>query len=649
MAFESTSNKQYSGFIALSRYARWLPEESRRETWSETVDRYVDYFMQRVDGKDIPLETWDEIRNAIHDLDCVPSMRALMTAGEAADRDNMAVFNCSFMSMNRQRAFDEAMYVLMCGTGLGFSCERQEVVQLPTIAESMHETDTTIIVSDSKIGWASAFRELISLLYAGKVPKWNLSKVRPAGAPLKTFGGRASGPDPLNDLFNYSVNLFRSATGRKLTSLEVHGLVCKIAEIVVVGGVRRSALISLSNLSDDRMRHAKSGQWWVDHPEFALANNSVAYTEKPNIEVFMREWLALIESKSGERGLFNREAAKKHAANTGRREVVDFLGTNPCGEISLRDRQVCNLSEVIVRENDSFEDLKRKVQLATILGTLQASVTNFRYLSKKWQENTEEEALLGVSLTGIMDHPVLSGNEEFFDTDHWKMTLSETLTELKEVAIETNKEWADKLGINRSAAITTVKPSGTVSQLVDSASGIHPRYSPYYIRTVRADKKDPLAKFMKDRGFPVEDDVMKPDSTYVFSFPMKAPENAVFRDDRTALEQLEHWLIYKKHWAEHSVSVTVYVKEDEWLEVGAWVYKNFDDLTGVSFLPHSDHTYRQAPYQEITEAEYTDLVQKMPTDIDWEELGMYEFEDRTTGSQTMACSGSSCDIVDLTQ
>lgn len=649
MAFESTSNKQYSGFIALSRYARWLPEESRRETWSETVGRYVQYFDERVGGLGKYAE---EIYNAIYNLDVMPSMRALMTAGDALDRDNVAGFNCSYLAINRQRAFDELMYILMCGTGVGFSCERQEIQQLPTVAEEFYESETTIVVPDSKIGWASSFRELISLLYAGKVPKWDLSKVRPAGASLKTFGGRASGPEPLDDLFRYSVNIFRNAAGRKLTSLEVHGMVCKIAEIVVVGGVRRSALISLSNLSDDRMRHAKSGQWWVDSPEFALANNSACYTEKPDIETFMREWLSLVESKSGERGIFNREASQKQALRNGRRDGEYTFGTNPCSEIILRDRQFCNLSEVVVRHGDSFDDLKQKVRIATILGSLQATLTDFRYLSKAWKINTEEEALLGVSLTGIMDHPVLSGQEAMKDNgegsgEFMKQELKDWLDELKNVAIETNLEWSEKLGIKQSTAITCVKPSGTVSQLVDSASGIHPRYSPYYIRTVRADKKDPLAKFMKDRGFPVEDDVMKPDSTYVFSFPMKAPEDAVFRDDRNAIEQLEHWLTYQRHWCEHKPSVTIYVKDNEWMDVGAWVYRHFDEMSGVSFLPHSDHTYRQAPYQEITEAEYYDWVKRMPVDINWKDLGLYEFEDRTTSSQTMACSGGICEVVDL--
>lgn len=651
---------EYQEFIALSRYARWLPEEKRRESWEETISRYCDFMKKRLPSGDLAgfdktaIEALDECEQAILNLDVMPSMRCMMTAGEALERDNVAGFNCSYLAINRQRAFDELMYILLCGTGVGFSCERQEVSQLPIISEEMHETDTTIVVADSKIGWASAFRELISLLYAGKIPKWDLSKVRPAGAPLKTFGGRASGPEPLNNLFNYSIVLFRGAVGRKLNSIEVHGLVCKIAEIVVVGGVRRSALISLSSLSDDRMRYAKSGQWWIDHPEFALANNSACYIESPDAETFLREWIALVESKSGERGIFNRAASCEQAGKNGRRDENFAFGTNPCSEIILRDRQFCNLSEVVVRSGDSFDDLKRKVRLATILGTLQATLTDFRYLSKRWKDNTEEEALLGVSLTGIMDHPVLNGSDEYsgflypeFDPTEKVSYLSEVLGELKNVAIETNKEWAEKLGINPSVAITCVKPSGTVSQLVDSASGIHPRHAPYYIRTVRADKKDPLSRMMKESGFPVEDDVMNPDSTYVFSFPMKAPENAVFRDDRSAVEQLEHWLLYQRYWCEHKPSVTISYKEDEILDVGAWVFKHFDEMSGISFLPHTEHTYKQAPYQDITEEEYYELLEKMPKDIDWSKLGEYEKEDNTKGTQELSCSAGVCEIVEI--
>ena len=557
--------------------------------------------------------------------------------------------NCSFLAINRVRAFDELMYILLCGTGVGFSCERQEISNLPPISESLHESDTVIVVSDSKIGWASAFRELISLLYAGKIPKWDLSKVRPEGSQLKIFGGRASGPRPLDSLFNYTASIFKNAAGRKLNSIEVHGLVCKIAEVVVVGGVRRSALISLSNLSDDRMRHAKSGQWWVDHPEFALANNSVCYTEKPDAETFMREWLALIESKSGERGIFNREAAQKHASSNGRRDASYQFGTNPCAEISLRDKGFCNLTEVVIREGDSLEDIKNKVTLAVILGTLQATLTDFRYLSKKWRQNTEEEALLGVSMTGIMDHPFFAGSASHLaDKGGQLLSLPEALRMLRSHAISVNKEYSDLLGINQSVAVTTCKPSGTVSQLVDSASGIHPRYSPFYIRTVRADRKDPLAKFMIQEGFPYELDVMKPDTTVVFSFPMKAPEGAIFRDERSALEQLKHWLIYKENWAEHSVSVTIYVRDSEWLDVGAFVYAHFDEITGVSFLPHSNHTYQQAPYQEVTEELYEKALMEMPQAINWANLATFESTDMTEGSQHMSCTGSSCEIVDLT-
>ena len=636
---------EYQGFIHKSRYARFLPELDRREEWHETVTRYLKFWQERgmLDEK-----TYAELYEGMLELDVMPSMRCLMTAGKALDLDNVAGYNCSYLIINRQRAFDELMYILMCGTGVGFSCEKDEVRKLPEIAESLHETDTTIVVADSKIGWASGFRELLSLLYAGKIPKWDLSRIRPAGAPLKTFGGRASGPEPLDDLFNYSVELFKSRAGHRLTSLDVHGLVCKIAEIVVVGGVRRSALISLSSFSDDRIRHCKSGQWWIEHPEYALSNNSVAYTEKPDAESFIKEWAALLESKSGERGIFNRTASQKQAEKIGRRDHEHNFGTNPCSEIILRDRQFCNLSEVVVRSSDTFEDLVRKVRLATILGTLQSTLTDFRYLSKAWADNTAEERLLGVSLTGIMDHPVLSGtvlDHEFDNGTGFAPTLAESLEILKGVTIRTNEKWASRLNIPQSAAITCVKPSGTVSQLVDSASGIHPRYSEFYIRTVRADKKDPLAIWMLEQGFPAEPDLMKPDQTLVFSFPMKAPHDAVFRNDRTALEQLEHWLVYQRHWCEHKPSVTVYYRDEEAIEVGAWVFKHFDELSGVSFLPHSDHTYKQAPYQEITEEEYLDLCENMPRHVDWSSFT--EMQDDTIGSQELACTGGACEIPDL--
>lgn len=638
----------YQSFIALSRYARWLPDKNRRETWDETVSRYVTFWASRYgDSSDNPILNGDDlslIKDAIHSLNVMPSMRALMTAGPALERDNVAGFNCSYVAINRQRAFDEIMYILMCGTGVGFSVERQDINRLPQVAEEFNDTETTIVVKDSKIGWASAYRELISLLYSGKIPRWDVSKVRPAGAQLKVFGGRASGPEPLEDLFRFTIEVFKNARGRQLNSLECHDLVCKIGEVVVVGGVRRSACISLSNLSDIRMRGAKAGYWFDENPQRALANNSVCYTEKPDVGVWLDEFTALYKSKSGERGIFNRVASQKQAERTGRRDHTYDFGTNPCGEIILRDRQFCNLSEVVVRSGDTFEDLKRKVRIATILGTLQSTLTDFRYLSKKWRDNTEEERLLGVSLTGIMDHDILSGKGNY--ESH--IVLQNWLKDLKDVAIETNKEWAERLGIPRSMAVTTVKPSGTVSQLVDSASGIHPRYSPFYVRTVRADKKDPLAQMMQDKGFPCEDDVTKPDSVSVFSFPKKSPEGSIFRDYMTATEQLNHWMIYKQHWCEHNPSITVYVREDEWMDVGAWVFKNFDEVGGITFLPHSDHVYRQAPYQEIDEEKYKLLLETFPKDIDWNELSNYEVVDNTAGNQTLSCTGGVCEIVDLT-
>lgn len=617
-------------YVHKSRYARWLTEENRRESWTETVDRYVSYFANK-----FPHYPREEVKRAIQSLEVMPSMRAMMTAGPALERDPMAGFNCTFVAIDDVRAFDEILYILMCGSGVGFSVERQYIANLPTVAETFVNTDITIVVKDSKAGWANAFRELLALLYSGTVPKWDVSQVRAAGEPLKTFGGRASGPKPLVDLFKFAISTFKGAAGRKLTSVECHDLVCKIADIVVVGGVRRSALISLSNLSDDRMRHAKGGQWWVDNPQRALANNSAAYTERPEMELFMKEWLALVESKSGERGIFNRAAAVKKAVESGRRDATKIIGVNPCAEITLRSAGVCNLSEVVIRHEDTLADLLEKVRLATIIGTYQSMLTNFRYVRNIWKKNQEEERLLGVSLTGIMDHPVLSQTSE--ESVMW-------LKAMKATAIETNQVWAEQLGIAPSAAITTVKPSGTVSQLVDSASGIHPRYAEYYIRTVRADKKDPLAKLMREQGFPVEDCVSKPDTTDIFSFPVECPGHAVMRNDRTALEQLEHYLMFQTFWSEHNVSITVYVKDHEWLGVGDWVYRHFDRLAGVSFLPHSDHSYKQAPYTECTEEEYVALLQSMPK-FDWAALSRYEKDDATVSVRELACSAGVCEII----
>jgi ribonucleoside-diphosphate reductase alpha chain len=634
MSLENLNTAEYSKFIHKSRYARWIDKANRREEWDETIDRLCGFWKEQQPEF---TEVEDRIRKAITDVEVMPSMRSMMTAGKALDRDNVAGYNCSYVAVDHPRVFDETMYILMCGTGLGFSVERQYINQLPEVAEEFHTTDTTIVVADSKIGWASSFRQLVSLLYQGMIPKWDTSKVRKSGAKLKTFGGRASGPEPLEDLFRFTQAMFIQAAGRKLNSIECHDLMCKIADIVVVGGVRRSALISLSNLTDQRMRVAKSGQWWLQDPQRALANNSVCYTEKPDIGIFMDEWKALYTSKSGERGIFNREAAiKQQPARRAEFGYTEY-GCNPCSEIVLRSKSFCNLTEVVIRADDTLETLMQKMELATILGTFQSTLTKFRYLSSVWKKNCEEERLLGVSLTGIMDNPVMNGSEGMDKLKKW-------LTALKEHAINVNKEWAEKLGINPASAITCVKPSGTVSQLVDSASGIHPRYAPYYIRTVRADKKDPLAQMMLEMGFPCEDDLMKPDTGYVFSFPVKSPEGSVFRDDRTALEQLELWKVYQEAYCEHKPSITVYVKEHEWLQVASWVYDNFDSVSGVAFLPHSDHSGLQAPYQECDEDAYNELVSEMPRDIDWTNLANYEKVDTTEGMKEFACTGTSCEF-----
>ena len=622
----------YQAFIHTSRYAKYFDGKGR-ESWSETVSRY----MANVVSDKVDKKTYNEIEQAILSLEIMPSMRAMMTAGIALDRDNTAGYNCSYLPVDDPKSFDEAMFILLCGTGVGFSVERQFINKLPEIPK-LFESDTTIVVKDSKEGWAKSFRQLLALLWAGEIPLWDVSRVRPAGARLKTFGGRASGPAPLVELFNFAVKLFKEAEGRKLSSIECHDLMCKIGEIVVVGGVRRSAMISLSNLSDDRMRHAKSGNWWDNEPQRALANNSVAYTEKPDSLSFMREWMALVESGSGERGIFNREASKKQAAKNGRRDSDYDFGTNPCSEIILRPYQFCNLTEVVVRATDTVDDLARKVRLATILGTIQSTYTKFPYLRKVWTTNTEEERLLGVSLTGIMDNPLMTTKNKGLD---------KTLENLRNVAVVTNAEWAYRLGIPQSAAITCVKPSGTVSQLVDSASGIHARHSPYYIRTVRGDNKDPLTTFMKDQGIPSEPDVFKPDQTTVFSFPVKAPNKAVVTADLSAVDQLNMWLMYQRNWCEHKPSVTINVKKDEWFEVGTFVYEHFDEMSGVSFLPYNEHTYQQAPYQEIDKEEYKNILSTMPKSIDWSRLSEYEKEDTTSSSQTFACTGDVCEVVDI--
>ena len=639
-----TSKKMgvYESFIHKSRYARYLWEEGRRETWEETVLRYVNFWKDKGMIND---KEGIEIANAIENLEVMPSMRSLMTAGPALDRDNMAGFNCAYIAVDHIRAFDEILYDLMCGTGVGFSVERQSVSKLPEVGESFEETDTIIKVADSKKGWAKAFKELISLLYAGQIPQWDLSKIREKGAPLKTFGGRSSGPDPLDALFSFTVSVFRAAAGRKLNSLECHDIVCKTAEVVVVGGVRRSALISLSNLSDDRMRGAKQGMWWETTGHRALANNSAVYTEQPDFEVFLKEMLALHESKAGERGIFSRLASKTQAARNGRRDIDHDFGTNPCSEIILRSAQVCNLSEVVVRSTDTFEDLNRKVRVAAILGTLQSTLTDFDYVRAVWKRNTEEERLLGVSLTGIMDHAILSGKETkgtAFDHPN-QPNLAKTLEKLKQTAVDTNKKWAKKLGIEQSTAITCVKPSGTVSQLVDSASGIHARFSDYYIRRVRNDLKDPVTAFLIEAGVPWEQDVMNPE-TVVFSFPMKAPDGAVTVDEQTALSQLELWEVYQDSWCEHKPSVTVYYSDDEFLSIGQWIWDKLDKCSGVSLLPRTDHVYQQAPYEAIDRDAYETLCKAMPATLDWSLLDGMENGDNTIGAQTLACTGSSCEL-----
>ena len=627
----------YQQFIHLSRYSRFLWDQGRRETWEETIGRFFDFFeghLKEQHNYDIK-NVRKELEEAVLSQKVMPSMRCVMTAGEALKRENVAAYNCSYVAVNSPRSFDEILYILMNGTGVGFSVESKDVEQLPIIAESFYPSDTTIIVADSKLGWAKALKELIHLLYSGQIPRWDLSKIRPAGTPLKTFGGRASGPEPLDALFKFCVDVFKKAAGRRLNTLECHDIVCKIADIVVVGGVRRSALISLSDLNDDRMRTAKSGQWWLDESQRALANNSAIYKEKPDMGIFMEEWKSLYESKSGERGIFNRASAKATVMKHGRRDPNYDFGTNPCSEIILRDKEFCNLSEVVIRATDSMEDLKQKVRLAAILGTWQSTLTSFKYLSSSWKKNCEEERLLGVSMTGIMDNDLTNGKTP---------GLAERLEELRAVAVETNKKLAAEIGIPQSAAVTCVKPSGTVSQLTDAASGIHARHNPYYIRTVRADKKDPLAALMIDAGVPVEDCVMRPNNVYVFSFPMKAPENAVFRQDMSAIEQLELWVTYQDHWCEHKPSVTISVKEHEWLDVGAWVYNHFDKMSGVSFLPFSEHVYKQAPYQDISKEEYEAAEAKMPKSIDWTKLKDYEKTDTTTGAQELACVAGGCEI-----
>jgi ribonucleoside-diphosphate reductase alpha chain len=633
----TTTMTPYQEYIGKSRYSRYLDDKGRREHWPETVNRYFDFMSKHLQEKHnytIPANLKSELQSAVTNLEVMPSMRSIMTAGDALERQNIAGYNCSYLPIDDPKAFDEAMYILLCGTGVGFSVEQKYVSKLPEIPVELYNSGTVINVKDSKEGWAKALRQVIALLYAGEVPKWDVSGVRPAGARLKTFGGRASGPQPLVDLFKYVVAKFRGAVGRKLTSLEAHDILCKVGEVVVVGGVRRSAMISLSDLSDDRMAHAKAGNWWDGNGQRALANNSAIYEVKPDVGKFMREWSSIYESHSGERGIFNRYASELQAAKSGRRELGKEWGTNPCSEIILRPYQFCNLSSVIVRSDDSVDTLRNKVRLATILGTFQSTMTNFPYLRKVWQTNTEDERLLGVSMTGILDNALLNNPDS--------VELPTILEGMKNVAIDTNAEFADAIGINRSAAITAIKPEGTVSQLTGTASGIHPQHSQYFIRRVRSDNKDPLTAFLKEQGFPSELCVMKPDSTTIFSFPMRVEKGAVLREDLNAIQHLKLWLLFQRHYCEHKPSVTISVTETEWPEVGAWVWNNFDEITGVSFLPMDGGTYRQAPYESMTEEEYHAMVAAMPAGIDWDKL--VEGTDNVEGAQTLACTAGACEI-----
>jgi ribonucleoside-diphosphate reductase alpha chain len=639
-----TIENPYENFIALSRYAKWVEPESRREVWGETVDRYFDFMLNHLkqDYNYTPdLKLVDELKSFVFQRNVMPSMRSVMTSGAALERDNVAGYNCAFVPVDSPRTFDETMYILMCGTGVGFSVEYKYINKLPAVPEKLEKSDTVIVVEDSKQGWAKAYRELLALLWTGHIPAIDVSKVRPAGARLKTMGGRSSGPQPLVNLFDFTIAKFKIAAGRNLKPIECHDIMCKIGEVVVVGGVRRSAMISLSNINDIEMAQAKSGNWWEASPQRALSNNSVAYSRKPDMEQFIAEWKSLYDSKSGERGIYNVAAAQAQAAKYGRRDPDIHYGTNPCSEIILRPYQFCNLSEVVLRENDTKEQIERKVKLATILGTWQSTLTDFKYIRKIWKDNTEEERLLGVSLTGQFGHKFMSGKNDLVALEAFLMTL-------REKARAVNKEEADKIGIPESAAITCVKPSGTVSQLVGVSSGMHPWHSPYYIRTVRGSKGDPISTFLKEVGIPVEDDVMKPNDTYVFSFPVKAPEGAIVRNDLTAIDHLNIWLVYQRAWCEHKPSITVSVKEEEWMEVGAWVYKHFDEVSGISFLPHSDHTYKQAPYQEVSKEQYEDLLSRMPKNIRWEDLSFYETEDGTSTNATLACSSDgNCELVDI--
>lgn len=631
----------YQQFIHLSRYARWRDDLGRRESWSETVERYVDYMAEKV-SRDTDFEVTDvlkeDLRESILNRDVLPSMRALMTAGPALERENIAGYNCSYLAVDHPRSFDEALYILMNGTGVGYSVEQQDVTQLPSIPMRNDEDIVMFTVPDSKRGWAEALKHVLDCLYEGRMPAWDLSQIREAGARLKTFGGRASGPEPLNDLLRFVMRVFYFAQGRKLTPLEAHEIMCKIGEVVVVGGVRRSALICLTDLDDLEMRDAKNGKFWETKPHLSLANISAVYDKKPSRYDFDKEFDALVASGSGERGIFSRYGAKA-AAKEINRKAGPLKGTNPCGEIVLRNNQFCNLSTVVVRPEDTLEELKEKVVRAAYLGTFQATLTNFDYLRPIWKENTEEERLLGVSLSGLFGHPVLSGRKGMEMLEEW-------LFEMRMAAKFANIYLSGLLGINPAAAVTCIKPEGTTSQLVGVSSGSHPWFAEQYIRNVRGDVKDPLSQFLSAVGIPSETDIIS-DQNLVFSFPIAAPEGALTREDLTAVEHLELWAAYREHWTDHNPSVTINVRDNEWDEVREWVWENFDKITGVSFLPYDDHVYEQAPYVPVSDKEFEDLQAKMPEHIDWSELSFFEATDETNGSQELSCMSGACDIVKI--
>ncbi len=634
-----TQSKQYfhndlAEFVYYRTYSRWVEAEDRRETWIETVDRYMSFMAENLKDK-LSEKEYTEIRNFILEHKSVPSMRLLQFAGKAARTTNVCAYNCSFIAPTLLQDFGEIAYILMCGTGVGFSVEYQTVETLPQIKRQTGTMLTDYIIEDSKEGWADAIVYGMQTWYDGKDVRFDYSKIRPAGSRLKTMGGRASGPGPLRDLMDFMRNRILARQGRRLKTIDVHDVICKIGEVVVAGGVRRSALISLSDLDDQEMRNSKIGTFYYHSPQRSMANNSAIYNSKPTPEEFMEEWLALMKSGTGERGIFNRGSLRDQLPAR-RVELVDeglnIMGTNPCGEIILQSKQFCNLTEVIARPEDTEATLMEKIRVATILGTYQATLTNFPYLSKDWQQNCRTERLLGVSITGQWDCPAVRE--------------SAMLQKLKTKAQEVNQEYAKRFGINPSTCITCVKPSGNTSQTTDSSSGLHPRYSPYYLRRVRISATDPLFHMLRDQKVPYYPEVgqtMENATTFVVEFPIKSPDGAICRNDITALEQLEYWKNVKESYTEHNPSVTVYVGEQEWFEVGNWVYKNWDIVGGISFLPRSNHAYALAPYQEITKEEYEAARANFPQ-LDFSDLVLYEKSDETENKREIACAGGACEL-----